>query len=141
MQISTDDARGIARRFRSISDTFATFQFTNWNTLSAVNSYKIEKIESSLLKYSLSLINQIIGVTMEEIDVDEFAFYQLMDELEGYIDERSEIDSLCDEDSSIDEMIDEFINAGSICVRIGDAFMTKNSSVIEFAVSDIYSII
>ena len=143
MSISKDQALNIGRTFRMHADNIGNFLYEHRNSLSEKQYKKLECQEKKLIEMSSSVIPEVVGFTFKGSKTSLGQFISANNELRGYIDDRCDEKQhkFLDANTSFDKRIVEIINAGSMFLTIGEAFITKSPAFIRFAITDAFTII
>jgi len=143
MSISKNQAHRIGRLFRMHADNIGNFRYENRILLSETQYKKLECLERQLIEMSSSVIPAVVGFTFKGSKIGYGLFISANNELRGYIDDRCDEKQhkFLDANTSFDKRIVEIINAGSMFLTIGEAFITKSPAFIRFAITDAFTII
>jgi hypothetical protein len=70
MPITKDQARGLAKTFRDLSNQLGDYRFENWGKLSAGDRRSIEDAEWTLLNHSSDFITTAVGIVLNDMQGD-----------------------------------------------------------------------
>jgi hypothetical protein len=125
MKLDANQARELARSFRSVSVALGDYRFAHWDALTKSQRDTIEGAEWTLLNYSSDFVTQAVGLTLDD------AKSSLKNIQDAAAAAAAAVDAI--------QIAKKVIAVSGAVIKLGAAIVSENPGFIASATKDLFN--